>query len=81
MSFKLSWKTHIVSYIIAALMVPITIMHESLHALIDLCFGGKVKIGFKGIYVYFREKPGIKLAKTQFIIVLLTPVIIENVTK
>lgn len=57
----------------AAVMVPITLVHELLHSLVHLSFGGRVKIGFKGIYAYCQETSGIQLSRTQFLMVLVAP--------
>lgn len=59
---------------LAVLMVPITLLHEGLHSLVHLAYGGRVKIGFKSIYAYCQELSGIELTRTQFLIVLLAPV-------
>lgn len=64
---------------LAAVMVPITLLHEGLHSLVHLSFGGKVKIGFKGIYAYCQELSGIELTRTQFLVVLLTPVTVISI--
>lgn len=116
MSFKVSWKMHILCFLfgyiicliqqdsitnlfvrlllenkfihltnyyslnliiyIFCLFIPITLIHELLHGIIYMLFGGKVKYGFKGIYAYAREISGITLHRTQFLIVLLAPVTI-----
>lgn len=39
-------------------------------------FGGKVEFGFKSMYAYAREKSGLMLTRTKFLIVLLLPAII-----
>lgn len=113
MSFKLTWKSHIICIIILvilvlvmksvvdvilvnifsqniiffptknlivnfyiftiSLMIPISIMHESIHGAAYKLFGGKVKYGFKGIYAYTIETSGKKIPRWQFLIVLLAP--------
>jgi hypothetical protein len=113
MSFKLTWRSHIVCNVIAAvmallikptmeqcienyimefvnfisvdllmvgfyisillLMIPISIVHESLHGIIYRLFGGKVKYGFKGLYAYTLETSGLAVERVKFLIVLLTP--------
>lgn len=57
-------------------MIPITLLHELLHGATYMLFGGRFKIGFKGIYAFCQETSGIQLTKTQFLMVLLTPVMV-----
>ncbi|MBX4265796.1 DUF3267 domain-containing protein [Clostridium estertheticum] len=119
MSFKITWKTHIMCIIIAfvtvkllgsstdnildnfflkpyifyptkylvinfclyvlLLMIPISIVHESIHGLAYRIFGGKVKYGFKGIYAYTQEISGIPIDRTKFLIILLSPLTIMSI--
>ena len=50
-----------------------SIVHEALHALAYIMFGGKIKFGVKGVAVYTQEVSGIILHRTKFLIVLLLP--------
>lgn len=42
-------------------------------------FGGRVKYGFKGVYAYAMEITGVALDRTQFLIVLLAPIMIISI--
>ncbi|WP_072985014.1 DUF3267 domain-containing protein [Clostridium cavendishii] len=67
-------------YLIIVLATIInTIVHELLHGLAYSIFGGKFKIGFKGIYAYTQETTGRKFSVTQFAIILLAPVMIISI--
>jgi hypothetical protein len=68
----------IINFILAVFLflVPITLLHEALHGISYLLFGGKVKFGLKGMNVYCQEISGIKLHRTKFLVVLLTPITI-----
>ena len=119
MSFKITWKTHVICIAIAfvtvkllgssvnnildnfflkpyifyptgnliinfclyvlLLMIPISIVHESLHGLAYKVFGGKVKYGFKGIYAYTQEVSEIPIDRTKFLIILLAPVTVMSI--
>lgn len=119
MSFKITWKTHVICTIIAflivkllgstvdnildnfflkpyifyptkylvinfciyvlLLMIPILIVHESIHGLAYKAFGGKVKYGFKGIYAYTQEVSEIPIDRTKFLIILLAPLTIMSI--
>ena len=119
MSFKITWKTHVICTIIAflivkllgstvdnildnfflkpyifyptkylvinfciyvlLLMIPILIVHESIHGLAYKTFGGKVKYGFKGIYAYTQEVSEIPINRTKFLIILLAPLTIMSI--
>ncbi|HEY5524593.1 MAG TPA: DUF3267 domain-containing protein [Clostridium sp.] len=119
MSFKITWKTHVICLIIAfmmvalmwdtankiienfllrpfifyptkyvvinlyfyviLLMIPISIIHESLHGLAYKAFGGKVKYGFKGIYAYTQEVSEIPIERTKFLIILMIPLIVMSI--
>lgn len=63
----------------ALIMVPVGMFHELLHGLTYKVLGGRVKIGFRGIYAYCQETSGIQLTRTQFLVVLLMPVTIISV--
>lgn len=58
---------------ILLLSIPIAIVHELLHGLAYVVFGGKVKFGFKGVYAYTQEISGTAISRTKFLIVLLLP--------
>jgi hypothetical protein len=58
---------------IVLLMQLITLVHELLHGFAFLCFGGKVRYGFKGMYAYTKEISGIQLSRTRHLIVLFAP--------
>lgn len=60
--------------LICVLLIPITIVHELFHAAVRKLFGGKVRLGFKGVYAYTQEVTGIVLYRTKFLIVILAPV-------
>ncbi|MBK5240149.1 DUF3267 domain-containing protein [Clostridium sp.] len=119
MSFKISWKTHVICIFIALiivkilgsnadsiidnfflrpfifypseylvinffiyallLMVPISIIHESIHGFAFKVFGGKVKYGFKGIYAYTMEISQLPIERTKFLIILLAPVTVMSI--
>lgn len=114
MSFKVSWKMHVICFLMTILIcyimkdllinttigliinnvifkitgnlvfdemifyilifIPINIVHELLHGCVHKLFGGKVRYGFKGLYAYTLETSGITLQRTQFLLVLLTPI-------
>ncbi|MBU3110254.1 DUF3267 domain-containing protein [Clostridium lacusfryxellense] len=119
MSFKITWKTHVICTIIAyltvkimgqtadiiienfflkpfifyptesliinffiyvlLLMIPISIVHESIHGLSYRVFGGTVKYGFKGIYAYTQEISELPINRTKFLIILLAPLTIISI--
>ena len=56
------------------LMIPITLVHEIIHGIAYIIFGGKIKFGFKGIYAYTQETCGVILHRTKFAVILLAPV-------
>jgi uncharacterized integral membrane protein len=58
------------------LMVTITIVHEVTHGYIYTVFGGKVKYGFKGIYAYTEKASEKSIGRIQFLVVLLSPMVI-----
>lgn len=58
---------------IIVLIIPISVLHEMIHAAAYKVFGGKVKYGFNGIYAYTMEVSGKKITRLQFLIVLLAP--------
>ncbi|MBU3198433.1 DUF3267 domain-containing protein [Clostridium estertheticum] len=116
MSFKITWKTHVICFLISAiiamvlrdsasvlvenfimqdfilyptkfiyinfyiaillLLVPIIAIHEAIHGISFIVFGGKVKYGFKGIYAYTMEVSAKPIQRVKFLIVLLSPVTI-----
>lgn len=61
-------------------MVPITLVHEIIHGIVYIIFGGKIKFGFKGIYAYTQEISGVILHRTKFIAILLAPVTIISLS-
>jgi len=115
MSFRITWKTHLLCYISSILIIiciykfikqtilytllysipnysalkvyflfliyivlltgVVTLVHEFIHGIAYKIFGGTVKYGFKLIYAYTMETSGISLSKTQFLIVLLSPLV------
>jgi len=119
MSFKITWKTHVMCTIIAflivillgssvgnildnfflkpyifyptgsviinfclyvlLLMIPISIVHESIHGLAYKVFGGTVKYGFKGIYAYTQEISAIPIDRFKFLIILLAPLTVISI--
>jgi hypothetical protein len=113
MSFKITWKTHIVYFgidfiaimalgttsinildsfaaqkfmiyptryfilnfclYILLISIPIAAVHELLHGLAYIVFGGRVKFGFNGIFAYTQEISGMAIFRTKFLVVLLLP--------
>lgn len=53
-----------------------TLVHEILHGLMYILFGGKVKFGLKLVCAYTAETSGIILHRTKFLIVLLAPLVV-----
>lgn len=120
MSFKISWKVHILCFLLAygfcyiqidnignvfldlvinykffcltgfyfldmiiatlILMIPITLVHEIIHGIAYIIFGGKIRFGFKGIYAYTQEVSGVILHRTKFAVILLAPVTIISIS-
>lgn len=113
MSFKITWKTHVICFLISAiiavvlrdsssvivknfimqdftlyptkfisvnfyiavlLLMPIIAIHEAIHGITFIIFGGKVEYGFKGIYAYKMEVFAKPIQRVKFLIVLLSPV-------
>lgn len=114
MSFKITWRTHVICFSISAiiavvlrdsssvivknfimqdftlyptkfisvnfyiaillLLVPIIAIHEAIHGITFIIFGGKVKYGFKGMYAYTMEISAKSIQRVKFLIVLLSPV-------
>lgn len=67
-------------YIIVALtMIPICIIHELIHGITFKLFGGKVKYGFKIIYAYTQEVSNMPINRNNFLIVLLSPVVVISI--
>lgn len=62
------------------LMIPITLVHEIIHGITYIVFGGKIKFGFKGIYAYTQEISGVILHRTKFTVILLAPVTIISLS-
>jgi hypothetical protein len=56
-------------------MIPIVIVHEGIHAAVHILYGGKIKIGFKGIYAYTQEISGKPLSVPRLVVVLMAPVV------
>lgn len=65
---------HFYLYIVM-LMVPLSILHELIHGFAYVIFGGRVRFGFKGIYMYTREISGKPIRRVKFLLVLLLPLI------
>lgn len=64
-------------YIILILIILInSLLHELIHGIAYVSFGGKFIIGFKGTYFYTREITGKRLTIKEFAIVLLAPLTI-----
>jgi hypothetical protein len=61
------------------LLVPITIVHEFIHGCLFMAFGGKIRYGFKGIYVYTMEISGKPIERNKFLIVLSAPVLLMSI--
>lgn len=62
-------------YVITTMLFVIVI-HEGIHGIIFILYGGKIKFGIQGLYVYIQESSGLKMSKNQFLIILLAPVTI-----
>ncbi|MBU3090573.1 DUF3267 domain-containing protein [Clostridium sp. CF011] len=60
-------------------MIPISIVHESIHGLAFLAFGGKVRYGFKGIYAYTQEISELPIDRTKFLIILMAPLTVLSI--
>ncbi|MDP4147495.1 MAG: metalloprotease family protein [Bacillota bacterium] len=73
--FNITKSSNLLMYliIIILLLVPVTIVHESIHGIAHIYFGGKVKFGFKWIYAYTEETSGRPIGAEAFCIVLLAP--------
>lgn len=65
---------HFYIYVVL-MMVPVSILHELVHGFTYTLFGGRVKFGFKGIYMYTREISGKPIRRVKFVIVLLMPLV------
>lgn len=61
--------------LIFLVMIFITIVHELIHGIVHITFGGKVKYSFKIIYAATQEVSGNPLTVTQFLIVLVSPLV------
>lgn len=59
---------------IAAIISLLVILHEGLHGLAFKLYGGKVRFGIRHLNPYTLEISGLKLNRSQFLIVLLTPI-------
>lgn len=67
-------------YIIIFLIIAfVTIVHEGIHGVAYIIFGGRVKFGIKKLCVYTQEISGIPIDKRKFLIILLSPAIIISV--
>lgn len=64
---------------ILLVMSLITIVHEMIHGITYIIFGGRIRFGFKIMFVYTQETSGILLTRTQFAIVLLAPLTIMSI--
>lgn len=71
-------ENYVVSYLVlvGGSLFLTTFVHEILHGLMYILFGGKVKFGLKLICAYTVETSGIILHRTKFLIVLLAPLTI-----
>lgn len=67
-----------VNFILICLLIIyiMSFIHECIHAITYIAFGGKVKIGFKLMYAYTKETSKIALESHKFIIVLLAPLVV-----
>jgi 4-amino-4-deoxy-L-arabinose transferase-like glycosyltransferase len=59
------------------LMIPVSLLHEAVHGALYFCFGCRVRFGFKLIYT--QETSGKPLSTVQFVIVLLSPLLLLSV--
>lgn len=65
--------------VLLGIVLAMSFVHELIHGLGHLIFGGKVKIGFKGIYAYTKEVSGMPIYGKHLLIILLMPVIIISI--
>lgn len=70
-----------VNFLIASFVAIfiISLIHECIHALFYIIFGGKVKIGYKFIYAYTMETSGKAINCSKFVIILLAPLVIISI--
>lgn len=61
---------------VVMLMVPVSIIHELIHGCTYMLFGGKVRYGFKIIYMYTQETSGRPIKRVKFLIILLSPLMV-----
>jgi hypothetical protein len=61
------------------LMIPISILHELIHGLAHIIFGGRVRFGFKWIFAYTAEVSGRPMRILEFVIILLSPLIVLSI--
>lgn len=66
-------------FLLFAVMFLVCLIHELIHGFTYRAFGGSFRLGFKGIYAYCQETSGIMVTRTQFLAVLLMPVIIISI--
>lgn len=59
--------------ILSVIMILVSFIHELIHASAFKLFGGKVRIGVKGLYAFTQELSGVPLTRMQFAVVLLSP--------
>lgn len=64
---------------VTGFIIFFTWAHELIHGICFKMFGGKVKYGFRIVYAYTQEISGKPLSRTQFLIVLLSPVVILSI--
>lgn len=63
------------SIYVMLLMVPVSVLHELVHGIAYTMFGGRVRFGFKGIYMYTCEISKKPIRRIKFLIVLLMPLV------
>ncbi len=58
------------------ILIPISMVHESIHAIMYKLFGGKVKYSLRGIYIHAYEGSKLQLNRTKYLIILMVPAMI-----
>lgn len=66
-------------FYIFLVMIPVTIIHEWIHGLTYIYFGGKVKYGYRIIYAYTQEISELPIKRNRFCVVLLTPLFVITI--
>jgi len=77
-TFDVISENYLISYLflVGGSLLLTTLVHEVLHGLMYILFGGKVKFGLKLVCAYTVETSGVILHRTKFLIVLLSPLTI-----